>query len=287
MDLLAYAVQVLIIILAPLAIGLALGVDRKITARMQNRRGPPVVQPFYDIGKLLSKRPMLLNALQVVFAGAALLFQAAALALFVAGGDLLVVFFVSSTGAVCLVMGAFSARSPYSYIGGQRELMAILAYEPVLFLVILAIGLEGSFLVSDIGGGLLYSLPLVLLTLVPVLVILLEKSPFDVPTAHQEIMSGPYVEYSGPYLAIAEVARWFQLAFVFGLVTLFFWSDDPVVSIAGKLALAFVVLFVIIIIDNITARLTRESMVRFMLTAGIGLVAINLLLLFVFRQGVF
>jgi ech hydrogenase subunit B len=165
--------------------------------------------------------------------------------------------------------------------------MAILAYEPVLFLVILAIGLEGSFLVSDIGGGLLYSLPLVLLTLVPVLVILLEKSPFDVPTAHQEIMSGPYVEYSGPYLAIAEVARWFQLAFVFGLVTLFFWSDDPVVSIAGKLALAFVVLFVIIIIDNITARLTRESMVRFMLTAGIGLVAINLLLLFVFRQGVF
>ncbi len=287
MDLLAYVAQVLIIILAPLAVGLALGVDRKITARMQNRRGPPVVQPFYDIGKLLAKRPLLLNSFQVVFAGAALLFQAAALALFVAGGDLLVAFFVSGTGAVCLVMGAFSARSPYSYVGGQRELVAILAYEPVLFLAILAIGLEGSFLVSDIGGGLLYSLPLVLLTLVPVLVILLEKSPFDVPTAHQEIMSGPYVEYSGPYLAIAEVARWFQLAFVFGLVTLFFWSSDPVVSIAGKLALAFVVLFVTIVIDNITARLTRGRMVRFMLTAGVGLVAINLLLLFVVRQGVF
>jgi ech hydrogenase subunit B len=274
---------VLVIILAPMAVGFATGVDRKITARMQNRRGPPVVQPFYDVGKLLLKRPMLMNELQVVFAGAALLFHAAALALFVAGGDLLIAFFVSGTGSVCLVMGAFSARSPYSYIGGQRELVAILAYEPVLFLAILAIGLEGSFLVSDIGGGLLYILPLVLLALVPVLVILLEKSPYDIPTAHQEIMSGPYVEYSGPYLAIMEVAKWFQLAFVFGLVTLFFWSDDPVVSIAGKLALAFVVLFATIVIDNITARLTRERMVRFMLTVGVGLVAIDLLVLFALR----
>jgi ech hydrogenase subunit B len=285
MDLVTYVLQVIIIILAPLVVGLSTGLDRKITARMQNRRGPPVVQPFYDIGKLLSKRPMLLNQLQVVFAGAALLFHAAALALFVAGGDLLVAFFVSGTGSVCLVMGAFSARSPYSYIGGQRELLAILAYEPVLFLSILAIGLESSFLVSGIGSGLAYALPLVLAALIPVLVILLEKSPFDVPTAHQEIMSGPYVEYSGPYLAIMEVARWFQLAFVFGLVTLFFWSPDPAVSIAGKLVLAFAVLFMTIVVDNITARLTREGMVRFMLTVGVGLVAINLIVLFVLRQG--
>ncbi|MDW5561722.1 MAG: NADH-quinone oxidoreductase subunit H [Methanomassiliicoccus sp.] len=285
MEVITYILQLLIIILAPLAVGLGAGIDRKITARMQNRLGPPVVQPFYDIGKLLAKRPMLLSRLQVVFAGAALLFHAAALALFVAGGDLIVAFFVSGTGSICLVMGAFSARSPYSYIGGQRELLAILAYEPVLFLVVLAIGLETSFLVSGIGGGLLIALPLVLLALIPVLVILLEKSPFDVPTAHQEIMSGPYVEYSGPYLAIMEVARWFQLAFVFGLVTLFFWSADPVVSAGGKLALAFAVLFVTIIIDNITARLTRGRMVRFMLTVGVGLVAINLLVLFVIGQG--
>lgn len=285
MDLVTYALQVVVIILAPLVVGLSTGLDRKITARMQNRQGPPVVQPFYDVGKLLSKRPMLLNQLQVVFAGAALLFHAAALALFVAGGDLLVTFFVSGTGSLCLVMGAFSARSPYSYIGGQRELLAILAYEPVLFLAVLAIGLESSFLVSDIGGGLAYALPLVLVALVPVLVILLEKSPFDVPTAHQEIMSGPYVEYSGPYLAIMEVARWFQLAFVFGLVTLFFFSPNPVVSIVGKLALAFAVLFLTIVVDNTTARLTRGRMVRFMLTVGIGLVAINLAILFVLRQG--
>lgn len=283
---LTYALQVLVVIVAPLVIGLAMGIDRKITARMQNRRGPPVMQPFYDVGKLLSKRPMLLSGLQVVFAGAALLFHAAALALFVSGGDLLVTFFVSGTGSVCLVMGAFSARSPYSFIGGQRELLAILAYEPVLFLVILSIGMRSSFLVGDIQGGLLNDLPLVLLALVPVLAILLEKSPFDVPTAHQEIIAGPYVEYSGPYLAILEVARWFQLAFVFGVVTLFFWNGDAVASIAGKLVLAFAVLFATIVIDNASARLTRENMVRFMLTVGIGLVAINLLALFILRGSI-
>lgn len=283
MDLATLLLQILILILAPLAVGLSMGVDRKITARLQNRRGPPIVQPFYDIGKLLLKRPMLINNLQVVFAGASLLFYAAALALFVAGGDLLIALFVSGAGSACLVMGAFSARSPYSYLGGQRELLAIFSYEPVLFLVILSIGLEFSFLVGDIGGGLLLRLPLALLALVPVLVILLEKSPYDIPTAHQELITGPYIEYSGPYLAIMEVARWFHLAFIYGLFTLFIWSDDATISVLGKVAIAFIALFVTIIIDNTTARLTRGRMVIFMLIAGVGLVAINLLALFIFR----
>lgn len=283
MDLTLLLLQVLIIIIAPLVVGLSNGVGRKITARLQNRRGPPIIQPFYDVGKLLLKRPLLINNLQVIFAGATLLFHTATLALFVAGGDLIIALFVSGAGSACLVMGAFSARSPYSYIGGQRELLAILAYEPVLFLVILSIGLESSFLVSDIGGGLLLSLPLALLALVPVLVILLEKSPYDIPTAHQEIITGPYIEYSGPYLAILEVDRWFHLAFIYGLFTLFIWSDNIAVSVVGKVTIAFVALFATIIIDNITARLTRERMVIFMLTAGVGLVAINLLALYIFR----
>jgi ech hydrogenase subunit B len=283
MDLATLLLQILTIIIAPLVVGLSIGVDRKLTARLQNRRGPPITQPFYDIGKLLLKRPLLINNLQVVFAGATLLFHVAALALFVAGGDLIITLFVSGAGSACLVMGAFSARSPFSYIGGQRELLAIFAYEPVLFLVILSIGLESSFLVSDIGGGLLLSLPLVLLALVPVLVILLEKSPYDVPTAHQEIITGPYIEYSGPYLAILEVDRWFHLAFIYGLFTLFIWSDNVAISVIGKVAIAFVALFVTIIIDNITARLTRERMVIFTLTAGVSLVAINLLALYIFR----
>jgi formate hydrogenlyase subunit 4 len=148
-----------VFILAPLTVGLLQGLDRKLTARMQNRRGPPLVQPFYDMIKLLAKKPILLNNLQVTFAGASLLFQAAALALFVAGGDLLVAFFVSGAGSVFLALGAFTARSPVSYLGAQRELLAIFAYEPILFLAVLSIGLQGTFLVDEIGGGSFASCP--------------------------------------------------------------------------------------------------------------------------------
>lgn len=72
--------------MAPLAVAFSFGIDRKLTARMQNRRGPSIFQEFYDVVKLLGKEPMLLTRVQAVFAGAALLFQAAALALFVSGG---------------------------------------------------------------------------------------------------------------------------------------------------------------------------------------------------------
>lgn len=287
MALVDLALQVLLIVAAPLVVGFSFGLDRRITARMQNRRGPPLLQPFYDVAKLLSKQPMIINDVQVFFAGAALLFQAAAFALFVGGGDLLIAFFVSGTGSVSLALGSFSARSPFSYIGAHRELLTILSYESVLFLVVVAIGLEGSFLVSEAPPDLLVTLPLVLVAMVPVLVILLEKSPFDIATAHQELVSGPFVEYSGPYLALLQVARWFELAFIYGIVTLFVWSDDLVLSLALKLGLAFIVLFATIVIDNVTARLTRESMVSFMLSAGVGLVAVNLLLLFVFGAGGF
>lgn len=278
------AARVALVVLAPLAVALSMGVDRKLTARLQNRRGPPVLQPFYDLFKLLSKRALVLSDLQVVFAGACLLFQGAAFALFAAGGDLLVAFFVSSMGSAFLVLGAFSARSPYSNLGANRELLALLAYEPVLFTVILAIGLEGSsFLAAEVPPGLLTVLPLALLALVPVLVILLDKSPYDVAAAHQEVATGPYVEYSGPYLAMLSVARWYHLAFVYGIVTLFVGVGDPLPDLVLKLGLAFVVLFAAVLIDNTTARLTRTRMVAFTLAAGIGLVAVNLAVLLLVR----
>jgi len=277
------AARIALIVIAPLVVALSTGVDRKITARMQNRRGPPVLQPFYDLLKLLSKRSLVLSDLQVVFAGACLIFQAAAFALFAAGGDLLVAFFVSSMGSAFLVLGAFSARSPYSYLGANRELLALLAYEPVLFMVILAIGLEGSFLAAEVPTDLLTVLPLALLALVPVLVILLEKSPYDVAAAHQEVATGPYVEYSGPYLAVLTVARWYHLAFVYGIITLFVWSGDPLLDVPLKLGLAFAMLFVAVLIDNSTARLTRSRMVVTTLAVGTALVALNLVALFLVR----
>jgi ech hydrogenase subunit B len=280
-------VMLVLLILSPFALGLLMGLDRKLTARMQNRVGPPVVQPFYDLIKLFGKDRRVMNNSQAVFGVAAMLLQVAAFVLLVTGGDLLIVFFVSGAGSFSLVMGAFSARSPFSYFGAQRELLQILAYEPVLFLAIFAIGYsEGTFLSNGIGQDLIVVLPLALLALVPVLLIKMEKSPYDIAVAHTELISGPYVEYSGRYLAYTEIAHWFELGIVFGIMTLFFQDPNVYVSIVGKLLIVLAFFLAALIIDNTTARLTRTRMVRFTLAFGMTLTVANIVIVFLADKGV-
>jgi len=286
-DLTLYALAAFLALTAPFAVGFLMGVDRKLTARMQNRVGPPLVQPFYDLFKLLGKERRLINPSQAYFALGYLLLEGTSLIVLAAQGDLLVVFFLSGAGSLFLVLGAFSARSPFSQMGAQRELLQILAYEPVFFLIIVSIGIqEHSFISRDMSQNLIVTLPLSLIALVAVLVIKLQKSPYDIAHAHTELVSGPLVEYSGPYLATVELARWVEIAVVFGILTLF-WSDpEPVVAILGKMALVFAALFTTLVIDNVTARLTRRRMVTFTLSFGIAMVAANIILNLYLGQGV-
>jgi len=273
-------VAVALIVLGPLLIGVLLGVDRRLTARMQNRVGPPILQPFYDLWKLFGKDGRAVNQTQVSFATASLLLQITAFVIFASGGDLFVAFFVSGAGNLALALGAFSSRSAYGQLGGHRELLNILAYEPVLFLVIFALGwYNGSFLSDSFDEDLLTLLPLALIALMPVLLITMQKSPFDVSTAHQEIVSGVYVEYSGKYLGLLKIAHWFELAFIFGTITLFFSSDDIAISLIGKSLLVLAFLFAAVLIDNSTARLTRWDMVTISLTYGLSLTVVNIVLL--------
>jgi len=281
-------VMLVLLFLSPFAIGLLMGLDRKLTARMQNRVGPPILQPFYDLIKLFGKERRVMNNSQAVFGVAAMLLQLAAFVILVTGGDLLIVFFVSGAGSFSLVLGAFSARSPFSYFGAQRELLQILAYEPILFMAIFAIGYrEGTFLTNGIGQDLVVVLPLALLALLPVVLIKMEKSPYDIAVAHTEIISGPYVEYSGRYLAYTEIAHWFELGILFGIMTLFFQDPNIYLSIAGKIVIVFVFFLAALIIDNSTARLTRGRMVRFTLAFGMTLIVANILILFLADKGVF
>jgi len=280
-------VQIAVIMAAPFAVAILLGIDRKITARMQNRVGPPVSQVLYDFFKLVGKEPMLLNRPQVIFAMLYLTFTIIAFVLFVFGLDLIIIFFAGAAGSVFLVVGAFSVRSPYSHMGANRELLQITAYEPVLLLALLIIGIQGgSFVVADLYrvGDLIFTLPLVFVALIVVLVIKMQKSPYDVATAHQEIVSGPFVEYSGPYLAITKLGHWFELALLFGIFTLFFNSDNLLISAAVKVLLVLVALLVVQIIDNATARLTRERMLKFTATFGIIAIVANYAIVSIMRN---
>jgi ech hydrogenase subunit B len=227
-----------------------------------------------------------MNKGQVVFALMGLLLQACAMGLLCMGGDLLVTFFLSGAGSFMLVLGAFSALSPFSHLGAHRELLQIVAYEPVFFLAIIAVGwYEGTFMVDSLEGNLIGVLPLVVLALIPVLMIKMQKSPLDLATAHQELLAGPYVEYSGPYLGIIKLAHWFELAILLGFISLFYTNDDAVWTLMGRFLLIIGLVVLVAIIDNTTARLTRGAVVLTTMTIGMALVRANLIILALYGLG--
>lgn len=271
-----------LVLLAPLFGALIAGIDRKITARMQGRIGPPVLQPIYDIVKLLHKDPILVNRIQVVYAFLHLVFMMLALILLVLGQDSLMFLFIFAFSTLALVLGGMCVRSPYSRIGSQREIMLMVAYEPVLILLMIGMRLaNGSFLLaSPISAAhpMLQTLPLIFVAMLVVLAVKLQKSPFDLATshhAHQELIKGLTIEYSGPYLAVIEIAHLYEVALFFYLIMLF-WASN--LLIGALLALA--AFFLMIVVDNAFARLTSMWTFRFMWTAALVLALTNVLWLY-------
>ena len=101
--------------------------------------------------KLFGKQARVTNAWLVFSAYIYLLSSALALFIFFMGGDLLLLFFVLTVGAVFQVVGAICVPSPYSQVGAQRELLLMLAYEPILIMVFVGFAMcTGSFMLSDV-----------------------------------------------------------------------------------------------------------------------------------------
>ncbi len=267
------------VVLAPVLGGLIMGIDRKVTARMQGRMGPPLLQPFYDLFKLFGKEPIALHRPQIMYAFLHLAFMVLVLVMLMQGQDLLMILLIHAFASISLILGAMSVRSPYSWIGSQRKIMQILAYEPVLLVLILAINLrDNSFLASKVMANpqpLLISMPLLFLAFVCVVIIELGKSPFDVASshhAHQEIVKGLTLEYSGPFLGILEIAHFFEVAIFFGLI-MCFWHTNLWIG----LLLETVVFIFILVVDNAFSRLPAGWMVRYMWTVPLTLALANLI----------
>ena len=266
----------------PLVGGIISGVDRILTARLQARIGPPVLQPFYDVIKLLGKEKMVVNVWQAFCAYCYLTASAIALVLFFLQSDLLLILFVQAVGAVFLVIGAFSSTSPFSQIGAHRELLQILSYEPLLVLVTVGIYLEtGSFKIATVytaSEPLLIKLPFMFVVLGYVLTIKLRKSPFDLSTshhAHQELVKGLLTDYSGPFLALAEIAHWYEIVLLLGICSLF-WAT----SWTGTVIIIVITYFLEILIDNVCARMNWRWMLGYVWAMGLTLSMVNLVWLY-------
>jgi len=273
------------LVLAPVVGGLLMGIDRKLSARMQGRVGPPVVQPFYDLIKLFSKEALVSTKMQLVSVYLHLTSVVLSVVMLVLGQDLLVLLFVLALGSVSLILGAFSVRSPYSQLGAYRELLLLLSYEPLLALFVVGVYLAtGSFMVRDIfrmEQPLLLTLPLFAVTQILVLAMKMNKSPFDISSshhAHQEIVRGILTEFSGPYLGVIELTHWYELVLLLGMTALL-WANNLWVGSA----LAIGSYFVVIVIDSITARMTWRWTLRVGWGIGIPLAVINLMMVYLGR----
>lgn len=273
------------IVLAPFLGGFLAGLDRKITARMQGRKGPSVLQPFYDVAKLLNKETLSIGRMQYLYMFCFLAFIIFTGSCFFAGLDILLVFFVLTTAVMFFVLAASFPNSPFSRMGAMRELAQMLAYEPMVILA--AIGFyqaTGTFVINDIVkqdvSAIVY-IPGIFIGFVYILTIKFRKSPFDISTshhAHQEMVKGITTELSGGMFAILEISHWYENIMLLGVVALFvinshWWSIPLAVLVC------FIVYFIEILIDNTCARVKWKVMLSSAWTISFILGTVNLLIL--------
>ncbi len=277
------------IVLAPFVGGFLEGCDRKISARMQRRIGPPVLQPFYDVTKLFKKQYvvvsrsvhfLLVSYMSLMILTGAMLF---------AGTDLLMCFFVLSTAATFLYFAAAVTNSPYTTIGAQRELIQMMAYEPAVLLTAAGFYVAaGSFNTADIINydySLIIKMPGFFFAFVFIMTIKMRKAPFDISTshhAHQELVKGITTEMSGKNLGIFNITEWYENIFLLGVVALFILNKNPW-SILAAVIVILLVYFVEILIGNSNARMKWETMLKMTWLVTLLSAGVNLLVLMVIK----
>ena len=256
------------LLFAPFLGGLLDGVDRILSARMQGRKGPPLLQPFYDLQKLFTKQMFAVNSVQLLLNLSYLIFLAVAGCMLFAGADILMCLFVLTTADMFLIMAASSDSSPFSTLGAGREMIQMMAYEPLTLLMAVGFYLAtGSFHVGTIitmpYSAVLF-LPGMLMGFFFITAIKLRKSPFDLSTshhAHQEMVKGITTEMAGPTFAIMNVAEYYEMILMLGLVALFFlnenWWSWPL-----AIVVCLFVYFLEILWDNVCARVKWRTLLN-------------------------
>ncbi|TKB58380.1 respiratory chain complex I subunit 1 family protein [Ferrimonas aestuarii] len=290
---------VMVVALSGLGLGLlAKGADRIVLARLQRRIGPPLLQPFFDVAKLMTKHSMVPKG---AFAGLFLYLPAAgvcamavALALVpvpgwyqpqVQLGDMLVLLYLLAVPAVVIMLSGSASGSTFGAIGFSREMTMMLAYEGPLLLVLLSVAIhvgvaQGGLICLSLteivawqqANGSFITNPWLwpaLLAFLSVIPANLGVPPFDVPEAESELLEGPLLEYSGPALAMFKLMSTLKTVVVFSLAVVLFWPG----SVMGVAGLA------VHLIKCLVLFLTAKTLLR----ASVGRMRIDQAFLFYFK----
>ena len=285
----SFIIAIVYLIGAPFAGALLEGLDRKVAARMQGRKGPSLFQPLYDIHKLFCKQSVVVNSVQDFLVCGFLVFVVFTGALFFWGGDILLVFFALTLAGIFFIMSACSANAPYSSMGAQRELMQMMAYEPMVLLT--AIGFyiaTGSFSVRQISeapvSAICY-LPGFFIGFLFILTIKFRKSPFDISTshhAHQEMVRGVTTELSGNILALVTLSHWYENVFLLGVVGLFIINSSWV-SIPAAILVCLAAFLLETLIDNVFPRVKWQEMLKLTWIVTLAAGGINLMIVMLIK----
>ena len=209
---------------------LASWIDRKVTAKVQYRVGPPLLQPLIDIVKLLGKETLIpAGSSKITFLMAPVIGFASVILvstlLWINNiypaksflGDLIVVLYLLVIPSISIIMGGFASRNPLASLGASREMKLILSYELPFILAVLVTVIKSGFtfrlgeiLTFQAQNGAFvgsWSGTLALIVAIICMQAKLALVPFDIPEAETEIAGGPLIEYSGSGLAIYRLMK--------------------------------------------------------------------------------
>lgn len=217
---------VMVLLVAPLC----MGISRKVTARIQSRQGPPVLQPYMDLLKLLGKEDIESGESPAMQRFAAYLAFASALAVALlvpmglgvplrSGADVVLLIYLLTLCSICSLLAGLAAGSTYSLIGISREMMTMITLEPLMAIALIVAALHAhSFGLDAVLSGAAYNvanIPWSGLLMLGVILFsfqaFVQRVPFDIAEAETELMEGPLMEYSGPKLALFKYAQMIKL----------------------------------------------------------------------------
>lgn len=269
-------------------IGLLLSwVDRLVTARVQYRTGPPVLQPLIDIVKLLGKETLIpRGASRLLFLAAPLTGLASVVAASTIlwantvrpgsgfAGDWILVTYLLTMPSMSIILGGFASASPYASLGASREMKMVVAYELPFVLAMLVPVLGASTTRLDMivshqsaVGPFAGSLSGFIALAVAVLCIQAKLAlvPFDAPEAETEIVHGPLVEYSGSALAAYRLMKNMLLFTLPFLLTVMFWGglDLHGAGIVWSLLKIVALVAVVTVIRNTNPRVRIDQAMKF------------------------
>jgi formate hydrogenlyase subunit 4 len=278
-----FAMGIFNVLLVLIAAPLVDGILRKVRARIHSRQGPPVLQTYYDLAKLMVKEDQsavnnfMFNAAPVVCLAAVLM---SALFVPVGGviplgfsGDVLVLIYVLTIAPICMCLGGMASGSPYAYVGANREIMLLMVVEPVMAITLIVTAIKAnSLMLANCIERYVSSPPDISMIIGAIAFFLIlqpevGKVPFDIAEAEQEIMEGPLVEYSGRKLALLKWSMYSkQIVLIALLVGAFFpWPRTGSLPLNVLLTLVKILIGAVLVevVAQVFARLKINQAIRY------------------------